>query len=213
MYIMHPIREETTLMTVRLTPLKKLLICFTALLMTVGIATAQPVIAPDFSLKDTDGQVHQLSDHKGKVVVIEFFNPDCPFIKRAHTNSTFKETIKWSQSQGVVWLAVNANAAGKQGAALETNIAAKQALNVNFPILMNPTGTVGKAYGATRTPEMVIINPKGELVYQGGVDSSGGSSRPKNAVQNWLKTALEQVLAQKPVTPARTKPWGCSVKY
>jgi peroxiredoxin len=182
-------------------------------MMLCTTAYAAPNMAADFSLTDLDGKVHTLSQYKGKVVVLEFFNPDCPFIKRAHTNKGFVETIKSAQAKGVVWLAINSNATGKQGSSVETNEAGRKNLGINFPILLNPRGTVGQAYGATRTPEMVLISAGGEIVYRGGVDSSGGSLKPKSAVTYWLKDALDAHIAGKPVANAVTKPWGCGVKY
>ena len=174
---------------------------------------AQTATAPDFSLTDLDGRVHTLNQYKGKVVVLEFFNPQCPFIKRAHTNEAFLNTIKSTQAKGVVWLAINANAPGRQGASAEANMSAKKTYGINFPILMNPMGNVGKAYGATRTPEMVVISADGHIIYRGAVDSSGGSKYSKKAITYWLKDAITAHLAGKPVPTAKTKPWGCSVKY
>jgi peroxiredoxin len=170
-------------------------------------------MASDFSLTDLDGQMHTLSQYKGKVVVLEFFNPQCPFIKRAHTNDAFLETIKSTQAKGVVWLAVNANAPGRQGSSVEANLAGRKSFGINFPILMNPEGNVGQAYGATRTPEMVVISAEGQIVYRGAVDSSGGSKYSNKTITYWLKDAINAHLAGKPVMTAETKPWGCSVKY
>ena len=179
----------------------------------VSIAQSDTSTAPDFKLKDTSGKIHTLSQYKGKIVVLEFFNPDCPFIKRAHQNTDFKTLIRKAKAEGVIWLGVNSNAAGKQGAALDRNRKGITALGIEFPILLNPKGDVGKAYNATRTPEVVLIGREGTIEYQGAVDSSGGSNHARQAVQPFLKIALKQYQSGQPVTAKKTKPWGCSIKY
>ena len=192
---------------------KSLMLIMVSALALTSLANAQPPLAADFTLKDTSGQTHSLRQYRGKVVVLEFFNPECPFIKRAHETETLKATIKMAQSKGIVWLAINANQPGRQGASLKSNVESIKSLNLSFPILLNPTGTVGRAYNATRTPEMVIVGKTGEIVYQGAVDSSGGSRHTKETVKYWFESALRQYLAGSPVTQKRTKPWGCSIKY
>ena len=189
---------------------------FTIAILAVSLASmanAQTNVAFNFTLKDTSGTSHSLSQYRGKVVVLEFFNPDCPFIKRAHETAELKATIKMAESKGVVWLAINSNQPGRQGASLQSNVDSIKSLNLSFPILLNPDGSVGKAFSATRTPEMVIVGKEGVIIYQGAVDSSGGSRHTKGPVQYWFKRALTEYLAGNPVTNKRTKPWGCSIKY
>ena len=180
---------------------------------SVCVAQSETLKAPDFKLKDTSGKIHTLSQYKGKVVVLEFFNPDCPFIKRAHQNPDIKALIRNAKAEGVIWLGVNSNAAGKQGATLERNLKGISALGLEFPILLNPNGDVGKAYNATRTPEVFLIGKEGTIRYRGAVDSSGGSKHATKEVQPFLKTALKQYQSGQPITAKKTKPWGCSIKY
>lgn len=197
--------------------LKVFIFAFSSMLVpSIGLgAESEPktLMAPDFSLTDLNGKTHSLAQYKGKVVVIEFFNPECPFIKRAHTDAAFLDTIKDTQARGVVWLAINANAPGRQGASMDANLKGKENFGISYPILLNPTGEVGKAYGATRTPEMFVINENGQIVYRGGVDSSGGSRNPKDKVEYWLKNAINAHLGGQIIGNPTTKPWGCSVKY
>ena len=189
-------------------------ITLTALVVCLAsVAQAQPRLAPNFQLKDTDGKSHSLSMYKGKVVVIEFFNPECPFIKRAHENAAFRATIQEAKDKGVMWLAINSNKKGSQGASLVSNVSGMKTFKLSFPILLNPSGTVGRAYTAARTPEMVIIGRKGEIVYQGAVDSSRGSKHAKTPIRQFFRDALRQYLGGQPVTQARTQAWGCSIKY
>ena len=179
----------------------------------ISSAQSETLKAPDFELKDTSGKIHTLSQYKGKIVIIEFFNPDCPFIKRAHQSSDIKALISKARAQGVIWLGVNSNAAGKQGAALDRNLNGISALGLDFPILLNPNGDVGKAFNATRTPEVFLIGKNGTIRYRGAVDSSGGSKHAQKGATPFLKNALEQYQLGQPIMVKKTKPWGCSIKY
>lgn len=170
--------------------------------------------APDFTLTDTAGQTHTLSAllADGKTVVLEWFNPDCPFIVKHHkTFKTMNETFAAVQDQGVVWLAVNSNAAGKQGAGLERNQKAVTEYAMPFPLLMDVDGSVGKAYGARTTPHMFVISAKGTVAYAGAIDDD--RSADTLGRQNYVAAALSELLAGQPVTTPETKPYGCSVKY
>ena len=170
--------------------------------------------APDFTLTDTAGQTHTLSAllADGKTVVLEWFNPDCPFIVKHHkTFKTMNETFAAVEDQGVVWLAVNSNAAGKQGAGLERNQKAVTEYSLPFPLLMDPDGSVGKAYGARTTPHMFVITAKGTVAYTGAIDDD--RSADTLGKQNYVAAALADVLAGRPVATPESKPYGCSVKY
>jgi peroxiredoxin len=179
-----------------------------------GAAVGQA--APDFTLKDLDGKPVKLSDHKGKLVVLEWFNPDCPFVKAAHTKGSLVATAKKHTDKGVVWLAVNSGAPGKQGAGAERNREAKKGFNLAHPILLDEDGKVGKAYGASNTPHLFVIDKQGRLVYRGAIDNSpdgeGGSPQGGRLI-NYVDAALEDVAAGRPVKTPETKPYGCSVKY
>lgn len=172
--------------------------------------------APDFALKDLDGNEVHLSSFKGKAVVLEWFNPGCPFVKAAHTKGSLKESAKRNTKNGVVWLAINSAAAGKQGAGVDANREGAKSFGIDHPILLDEGGTVGKTYGATNTPHMMVIDPKGTLVYRGAIDNSPdgeGESAPGGKLVSYVDSALADLGAGKPVTTSETKAYGCSVKY
>lgn len=169
--------------------------------------------APDFELTGLDGAKVKLSDHKGKIVVLEWFNPDCPFVRQAHGIGSLKGMA--AKHADVVWVAVNSNAAGKQGNGDDTNRAGKEKFGITYPIVYDPDGSVGKAYGATNTPQMYVIDKEGVLAYAGALDNTR-SGDPEDAdpeLINYVADALEDVTAGRPVRTSQTKAWGCSVKY
>src|SRR5690606_13798787 len=125
--------------------------------------------APDFELTSLDGEKVKLSDYRGKTVVLEWFNPQCPFVKQSHTEGTLKGMAKRYRDDGVVWLAINSNKAGSQGASVEAMKEGRESFGIDYPILLDPDGTVGKAYGAKHTPHMYVIHPDGRLVYRGAL--------------------------------------------
>ena len=171
--------------------------------------------APDFTLTDTDGQEISLSSLKGKVVVLEWFNPDCPFVVNAHGEKGVLRGMAdaWA-GKGVTWLAVNSGAEGKQGHGLERNKAAREGYAMKHPVLLDPTGRVGRAYGAKSTPHVFVVDAKGVLAYKGGVDNAPMGEVPEGGTREpYLQSALEAVTAGKPVAVAETRSYGCSVKY
>lgn len=169
-------------------------------------------IAPAFTLTDTDGKTISLSDFAGKIVVVTWFNPGCPFVKKHFENgaSTFNDLNKKYGEQGVVFVAINSGAPGKEGAGKEANSSVRKDWKIEFPILLDESGKVGKLYGAKRTPEMFIINKDGTLAYHGAIDDEPGKNIGKT---NYVAKALDEILAGKPVTTTQTKPYGCTVKY
>jgi len=172
--------------------------------------------APDFTLKDLAGKDVKLSSFKGKVIVLEWFNPGCPFVKRSHTVGSLVDTAKRHTKAGVVWLAINSGAPGKQGNDLATNTEAVKTWSLTHPILRDEAGTVGKAYGATNTPNMFVINKAGTVVYAGAIDNSPdgeGKSAEGGTLINYVDAALGDLAAGRAVATAVTKPYGCSVKY
>ena len=182
-----------------------------------GVA-AVGVAAPDFTLKDLDGKDVSLASFKGKTVVLEWFNPGCPFVKSSHGKGSLKGFSEKVMKGGVVWLAINSGAPGKQGHGVEANREGAKTFGVTNPILMDESGTVGKAYGATNTPQLVIVDAKGIVVYKGAVDNSpdgeGESPQPEGAkLVNYVEQALAEIAEGKPVSVPSTKPYGCSVKY
>lgn len=179
-----------------------------------GVKTGEA--APDFKLKDLEGKEHSLSDFKGKYVVLEWMNHGCPFVKKHYESNNMQTLQKQFTGKGVVWLAINSSAPGKQGN--ETPDACKEACEKHqvaaTACLMDPEGTVGRTFGAKTTPHMFVINPEGNVIYQGAIDSIASADAGDIAkATNYVKAALEEAMAGKPVTTAETKPYGCSVKY
>lgn len=168
--------------------------------------------APAFSLVDTDGKTHVLADYTkaGKVVVLEWFNPDCPVVKAYHekTHRMTDTQKKWGEK--VVWIAVNSGAAGMQGNGLDRNKQARTDYAMAYPVVLDEAGTVGMAYGAKTTPHMFIIGADGTLLYKGSLDESADATK---AGANYVDAALTSLFAGKKIAMAETKSFGCSVKY
>jgi peroxiredoxin len=168
--------------------------------------------APAFELKDTDGKTVKLSDFKGKIVVIEWFNPQCPYVVKHHEkNSTMTDTYNKFKDKGVVWLAINSGAAGKEGAGHEKSAKAKADWKIPFPVLLDESGKTGKAYGSKNTPGMFVIDAAGNLAYMGAIDNN---DNPNEAGKiNYVDQALTQLGAKETVSTPVTKPYGCNIKY
>jgi peroxiredoxin len=172
--------------------------------------------APDFTLKDLDGKEVKLSSFKGKVVVLEWFNPGCPFVNRSHTKGSLKEAAKKHAKNGVVWLAVNSGAAGKQGHGVDANREGARTFAMEHPIVLDESGDVGHTYGATNTPHMMVIDDKGVLVYRGAIDNSPdgeGESPTGGKLVSYVDEALAAIASGKSPQTTETKAYGCSVKY
>jgi len=172
--------------------------------------------APDFKLKDTDGNEVSLASFKGKTVVLEWFNPECPFVKKSHGKGSLAGLAPKVTEKGVVWLGVNSGAPGKQGAGVDKSKEGASALGVKNPVLIDESGEVGKLYGATNTPHMFVIDPSGVLVYAGAIDNSPdaeGESPEGGTLVNYVTEALAAIDEKRPVKVASTKAYGCSVKY
>lgn len=169
-------------------------------------------VAPAFSLTDTDGKTVTLESFKGKVVVIEWFNPECPFIVKHHSvNKTFNDLYDQFNSKNVVFLAINSSAKGKEGSGQKVNADKKTEFKMMYPILLDESGATGHAYGATNTPQCFVIGTDGKIAYMGAIDNN--TDIKKAGDKNYVKMALDNVLAGKAAEPATTKPYGCGVKY
>jgi peroxiredoxin len=172
--------------------------------------------APDFTLSDLDGHPVHLADFKGKIVVLEWFNPGCPFVRKSHTKGSLVGTAKRYTDQGVVWLAINSAAPGKEGYGVAKNAEGKQTFGMNYPVLLDESGQVGHAYGATNTPHMFVIDKTGTLVYRGAIDNSPdaeGESPTGGKLVNYVDATMADLAAKRPVATASTEAYGCSVKY
>ncbi len=172
--------------------------------------------APAFTLKDSTGKEHSLADYRGKFVVLEWFNEGCPFVKKHYTSGNMQKLQGEYTGKDVVWLSINSSAPGEQGH-MTSESAPKTISDWNIKatqILFDHDGKVGKMYGAKTTPHMFVIDKQGKLVYQGAIDSKPtANTADVNDAENYVKVALDNTMAGKPVSNASTKPYGCSVKY
>jgi len=172
--------------------------------------------APEFTLKDVSGQSHALSSFKGKWVVLEWINYDCPFVQKHYRSGNMPKLQKEYTAKGVVWLAVNSSNVGKQGYFEPAEIKARSQ-KMGFAAtayLVDTDGTVGRLYGAKTTPHMYVITPEGKLVYAGGIDDTPSTDQADIATaKNYVRAALDEAMAGKPVTKPTSQPYGCSVKY
>jgi peroxiredoxin len=164
--------------------------------------------APDFTLQDQTGKTVQLSDYSGKVVVLEWINPDCPFVKRHYKEGTMKGLATRYADKGVVWLAVNSTNYMDRA----SDASFRSSHDLPYAVLGDFSGKVGHQYGANTTPHMYVINGAGKLVYEGAIDDAPRGGKGDDTT-NYVAKALDQVLAGKTVTTTATKPYGCSVKY
>lgn len=179
-------------------------------------AAAIGASAPDFTLPDLDGKPVQLSSFRGKTVVLEWFNPECPYVRKSHEKGSLVDAAKRLTGESVVWLAVNSGAPGKQGAGREKNVEGKTKFALTHPILLDESGSVGKLYGAKRTPHLYVINGSGMLVYKGAIDNSPdgeGESPTGGKLIRYVEEALASLGAGNPIPVAETEAYGCSVKY
>ncbi|MEX1118899.1 MAG: thioredoxin family protein [Terrimicrobiaceae bacterium] len=198
--------------------MKKLAILTLSVAMA-SVAVASPEIgkpAPAFTLKDTSGKEHSLADFKGKLVVLEWVNHGCPFVKKHYEPGNMQKIQAEAVADGAVWLSICSSAPGKQGHMSAEDAAAKSkdVESKATAYLLDEDGTVGKAYDARTTPEIFIINPEGLLVYKGAIDDKpSASSADIEGAVNHVTVALKEIADGKPVTVSATKPYGCSVKY
>lgn len=173
-------------------------------------------LAPDFTLADANGKSHDLSDFRGKPVVLEWHNHDCPFVVKHYASGNMQKLQKEYAAKGVVWLTINSSAPGKQG-----HVSPEDALRLTADrnaapaaLLLDPSGEVGKRYRAKVTPHMFVIDGSGNLVYDGAIDDKRSTNQADVATaKNYVREALDAVLAGKEVATPRSEPYGCSVKY
>jgi peroxiredoxin len=172
--------------------------------------------APDFALPDLSGKQHELSNYKGKYVVLEWVNFGCPFVKKHYGSQNMQTLQKEFVDKGVVWLSICSSAPGKQGN--ETPDAAKKGISkfgwAASAYLVDTDGKVGKLYNTKTTPDMFVIDPEGTLIYAGAIDNKPNPDPSTvNGASNYVKAALSEATAGKDVSVPTTKPYGCSVKY
>jgi peroxiredoxin len=172
--------------------------------------------APAFSAPDSNGKTWSLAELKGKVVVLETSNQDCPYVRKHYNSSNMQTQQREAAAKGVVWLTVASSAPGEQGfvTAAQANELTRTRNAAPAAFLLDPQSKIARAYAATVTPHMYIVDASGVLVYKGGIDSIPSSSQsdvPK--AKQYVRVALDEVLSGKPVTEASTRAYGCSLKY
>jgi len=189
-----------------------------ALLFAAGVAGAvvSGATAPGFTITDTAGKAVQLADYKGKYVVLEWTNPECPFVRKHYSSGNMQGLQKEWGGRNVVWLTINSTSAThsefktprEMKAWMESHGAAPAAT------LLDSTSETGRAYSAKTTPHMFVVDPDGKVVYAGAIDDKW-STNPADAktAHNYVRAALTEATSGKPVTVASTTPYGCSIKY
>lgn len=179
-----------------------------------GVSTG--AAAPDFTVNDSKGSPVSLKDFKGKVVVLEWFNHECPFVKKHYNSGNMQRLQKEMTDKGIVWLSINSSAEGKQGhlSADEAISISKEKGTASSSVLLDMDGNVGKLYGARTTPHMYVIDKDGKVAYQGAIDDND-SPDPAAIPQskNYVREVVGELMNGKAVTIASTEPYGCSVKY
>jgi peroxiredoxin len=196
--------------------MKKKLMVFCAAGIVSALTGWAQQSAPAFELPDVNGMTHSLSQYAGKIVVLEWTNYDCPFVRKFYGVGAMQSMQKQFTEKGVVWLSICSSAPGKQGnfSPDEWKRRIKETGSNATAVLLDESGTVGRSYGASNTPHLFVIDADGNLAYQGSIDDNR-SADPETVegARNYLTEALNALFAGEPVPVAKTKPYGCSVKY
>jgi hypothetical protein len=196
-----------------------LILAATAVLAAPAVASAAPVLgqaAPAFTAVDADGRTRSLAEFRGRTVVLEWTNEGCPYVQKHYDSGNMQGLQKQATADGVIWLTIISSAPGFQG--YLTGPQAKRwkakAGAASTGVLLDPKGTVGRAYDARTTPHMYIVDKAGKLVYMGGIDDRPFSDPESlKGAKNYVAAALADVKAGRPVAQPATRPYGCSVKY
>src|SRR4051812_24554335 len=203
--------------TMTMRSLLRALTLATALIAGTAFAAPQPgAAAPDFTITDSAGKPVRLADYKGKYVVLEWTNPECPFVQKHYNSQNMQALQKEWGAKDVVWLSINSTNHGsseyKSGAQMKDWMSAKG--GSPKAVLIDSDSVTGRAYAAKTTPHMFIVDPTGNLIYAGAIDDKR-STNPADVktANNYVRAALTEALSGKPVTVASTTPYGCSVKY
>ena len=187
-----------------------------ALNQSVRSAAEPGEAAPEFTLTDSKGTSHKLSDFRGKLVVLEWLNHECPFVKKHFSGGDMQKLQKEYTAKGVVWLSIISSAPGKQGhrTGPQADVDTKDKNAAPTAVLLDPAGEVGQKYEAKTTPHMFVIDKEGKIIYAGAIDSIKSTNSADVAqAENHVRQALDAALAGKPVPTSKTAPYGCSVKY
>lgn len=208
-------------MTTLVVPRRSLMIGGAALALSpaAAFASSSPDVgkpAPLFTATDSNGKTWSLADLKGKVVVLETTNQDCPYVRKHYTSRNMQDQQRAAAAKGVVWLTLASSAKGEQGfvTAEQANDLTKSRDAAPAAVILDPQSKVARAYGATVTPHMYIIDANGVLAYKGGIDSIPSSNVADIAkAKQYVRVGLDEVLAGKPVAESSTRPYGCTLKY
>jgi peroxiredoxin len=176
-----------------------------------SVEIGKPV--PDFTLTDITGKTHKLSDYKGKIVVLEWTNPNCPFVQRVYREGIMTATQKKAAEKGAIWLTINSTHPKHKDFETNDKLAKiyKEWKAQQTAFLTDPEGTVGRMFDAKTTPHMFVIDKDGKLVYAGAIDDDPRGSKTEKV--NYVQVALDEIASGKPVSIATTKSYGCSMKY
>jgi hypothetical protein len=191
-------------------------IAFNLALTVSALAVVPGSVAPDFKGTDSNGTQQTLSQYKGKYVVLEWANQGCPFEQKHYLSGNMESLQKKWTDKGVVWLSIISSAPGEQGyvSPAEENDYLKKMKAAPTAAILDPTGKIGRLYGAKTTPHMFVIDPTGKLIYQGAIDDKPSPDpNTLKGARNYLDEALNAALAGKPVPTTSTRSYGCSVKY
>jgi peroxiredoxin len=172
--------------------------------------------APAFKAVDADGKTRDLAEFKGKTVILEWTNHDCPYVRKHYNSATMQTLQKDMAKEGVVWLSVISSPVGEQGhvEGAKANELTKTRDAAPAAVLLDPNSKVARAYGATTTPHMYIVDPKGTLAYMGAIDDKPSSSASSlTGAKSYVRQAMTELKAGRPVSEASTKSYGCAVKY
>jgi len=172
--------------------------------------------APDFTLTDIDGRTHRLSDYRGQIVILEWVNPECPFVVKHYDSGNLPRTQALATGQGAVWLLINSGRPGAQGDFSEDEARSWQTRTgaVATAYIRDSDGAVGRLYDAKTTPHLFIITPDGTLAYDGAIDSIRSTRQSDIAkAENYVTSALDALLRGEPVETSVTRPYGCTIKY
>lgn len=193
-----------------------LLSLLTAMSLTTHAAVNVGQPAPDFTGVDSNGKQHSLSQYKGKTVVLEWTNHDCPYVKKHYNSGNMQKLQQDATAKGIVWLSIISSSPGKQGhvSGKQANELTKSRNAAPSAVILDESSKIGLLYGAKTTPHMYIVDKTGQLVYMGGIDdipSKDEDDIPKS--KNYVRTALDDMAAGQPIKDSITRPYGCSVKY
>jgi peroxiredoxin len=196
--------------------MKKAFVLLTAMALAVAVrAVDVGKPAPDFSATDINGKAIKLSDYKGKIVVLESYNSDCPFCNNQYKTGAMQDLEKDMAAKGVVWLIINSvnpnNASHRTPEQAKQEIADKKIVTAAW--IDDSSGAVGHLYDMKTTPDMYVIDKNGVLVYQGAIDNKPDPQHDPRTARNYVREAVDNLMAGKPVVVSQTKPYGCGVKY